>query len=139
MPFDPATKWVNPMDDPGLFNILRNATKVKDLMRRAGDLRGQLEQLKEDLARRTVEGESGAGAVRVVMNGQMQVVSVKLDKPLLATLADDGKETDQRMVEDLIAAAVNAAVANARQMVSAEMSRVTGGMDLPGLDGLLGG
>jgi len=127
------------MDEPGLFNMLRNASKVKDLMSRAGDLRGQLEQLKSDMANRTVEGEAGAGAVRVVMNGQLQVVSVKLDRPLLASLSDDGKEADQRMVEDLIAAAVNVAVDKAREIVSQEIAKATGGLNIPGLENLLQG
>ena len=127
------------MDDPRLFDLLRNAGKFKDLLSQAGDLRGKIEQLKTDLAGRTVEGEAGAGAVRIVMNGQMQVVSVTLDGPLLATLGGDAKDTDQRMVEDLIAAAVNAALDKARAMVTQEISKATGGLDLPGLENLIRG
>ena len=126
-------------DDPGFFQVFRNATKMKDLLAQAGDFREKFEQIKMDLAQKTVEGEAGAGAVRVVMNGKMEVVKVSLDRPLLMSLATDGAETDQRMVEDLITAAFNSAVIKARDLIGQELRRATGGFDIPGLQDLISG
>jgi nucleoid-associated protein EbfC len=97
-----------------------------------------MERMQNELARKTVEADSGAGAVRVVMNGRLEVVSVKLDRPLLAVLAGEGQDADQQMIEDLIAAAVNAALQKAQLLVREEMGRLTGDLNLPGMDKLLG-
>ena len=83
-----------------------------------------------------MEADAGAGAVRVVMNGKLEVVRVQIDGPMLATLVGEGSEADQRMVEELIAAAVNAANEKARELIKEEISQVTGGLNIPGLPGL---
>ena len=127
------------MNDPGLFQALKNVAKLKDVLRDAGGMREQMEKMNEELAARTVEADAGAGAVRVVMNGRMEVVRVQLDAPLLTSLAGSGDAADQTMIEELIAAAVNAASIKAREVVGEEMQRITGGLDLPGLSQMLGG
>ncbi len=119
-----------------MFNNLKN---FASLMSQAGEFRQKLAQLQAEIAKKTVEADAGAGAVRVVMNGKLEVVSVKLDRPLLATLAGQGPDADQQMVEDLIASAVNAAIVKTQEMVRQEMMNLTGGMNLPGLDMLMGG
>jgi DNA-binding YbaB/EbfC family protein len=118
-----------------MFENLRN---LGALMGQARELREKMERMQNELARKTVEADSGAGAVRVVMNGRLEVVSVKLDRPLLAVLAGEGKDADQQMIEDLIAAAVNAALQKAQLLVREEMGRLTGDLNLPGMDKLLG-
>ena len=122
-----------------MFDNLKNMAGMMGQMRQ---MRQQMEQMQQDLARKTVEADSGAGAVRVVMNGRFQVLSIHLDQPLLATLTGSGEssseESDNRMIEDLIVAAMNAALAKAQEMVAQEMQRLTGGLNLPGLDKLLG-
>ena len=127
------------MNDPGLFQALKSVAKLKDVLRDAGGMREQMEKMNEELAARTVEADAGAGAVRVVMNGKMEVVRVQLDAPLLTALAGSGDAADQTMIEELIAAAVNAASVKAREVVGEEMQRMTGGLDLPGLSQMLGG
>ena len=134
-----VNRMVNSMDDFGFLKALKNAPKLKEMFQRAGELREQMEQIKEELAVKTVEGDAGAGAVKVVMNGKMQVVQVRLDQPLLSALAGDGSDMDRQMVEELIAAAVNAAGARARELINEEMKRAMGGMDIPGLNQLLDG
>jgi DNA-binding YbaB/EbfC family protein len=127
------------MEEPGFLNLFKNVPKFKQMLQQAGDMRDRLAQLESQLAERQVEGEAGAGAVRVVMNGKMQVLQVRLDRPLLASLAPEGSGQDQQIIEELIAAAVNAAGAKAREMIEQEMRKATGGLDLPGLGGLFGG
>jgi hypothetical protein len=112
---------------------------MKDVLRDAEGMRKQMEKMQEELAAKTVEGDAGAGAVRVVMNGKLEVLRVHLDRPLLTALAGDGESTDQAMIEELIAAAVNTTSEKARQLVAEEMQRLTGGLNLPGLGPLLGG
>ncbi|MBI1371039.1 MAG: YbaB/EbfC family nucleoid-associated protein [Planctomycetes bacterium] len=106
---------------------------LASIMKNAGAIREQAQKLKDELAQKVVVGESGGGAVRVTMNGQGKVLRVELDEPLLAGIAGD----DKLMVEELIAAAVNNGVEMVQRLVAQEMSKLTGGMNLPGMEGLL--
>ncbi len=119
-----------------MFDNLKN---MASLMGQAGELRQRMEQIQQDLANKTVEADAGAGAVRVVMNGRFEVLAVRLDPAMLTTLAGEGADADHRMIEELITAAVNAAHAKAQQMIKQEMAQLTGGMDLGGLEQMLGG
>ena len=91
----------------------------------------QLQQTQERLGRETVEGESGGGMVKVVANGRREVVSVVLDPEVVTP-------SDIPMLQDLIVAATNAALAKAdrlaQERVQDELSSLTGGM-MPGLFG----
>jgi len=108
------------------------------MLGQAKQMKQAFEQLQSQLAHKTVQADAGAGAVRVVANGQLEIVSIHLDRPLLAALVGQGPDTDQQMVEDLIAAAVNAALAKARTLVQQEMSRLTGPINIPGIEKMLG-
>ena len=118
-----------------MFDNIKN---MASLLGQAKQFQENLESVQKELARKTVEADAGAGAVRVVVNGGLEIVSVHLDRPMLATLAGSGPDTDQRMVEDLIAAATNAALTKAREMIQQEVSRSAGGMDMSGLGQMLG-
>ena len=118
-----------------MLDQLKNLKTLAGLMGNARELREKFEQLQAELARKTVEADAGAGAVRVVMNGKFEVVRVMLDRPLLATLAGEGQDLDAQMVEELIAAAVNAAMKKAQELARDEVARLTGGLDLSGLMG----
>ena len=89
---------------------------LERLMQRAQEMQEKLGALQQDLARRSVEGSAGAGLVRVVMSGDLRVQRVEIDPSILGA-------GDPEMVQDLIAGAVNAAIANAQQMVQEEMQR----------------
>lgn len=124
-----------------MFDNLKN---LSSMMTQAREMKQRMEQMQADLATKTVEGESGAGAVRVVMNGRFEVLSVRMDRAMLASLfapAANGQVAadDQRLVEDLVASAFNAAMRKAQELATEEMQRITGGLNLPGLDKLLGG
>lgn len=122
-----------------MFDQIKN---IASMVGQAKQLREHLEQLQATAAQKTVEADAGAGAVRVVANGKMQIVSVTLDQPLLVTLAGQGDEADKCVIEDLITAATNAALDKARQAMQEELQRLGGGIDpaaLADLQKMIGG
>lgn len=119
--------------------MLGDLKNLASMMGQAKGLREKFEQLQGELVRMTVEAEAGAGAVRVVANGKLEITSIRFDGPLLASLVGVGNDADQQMIEDLTTAAANAALTKAKQMVQQEASRLTGGLNIPGLDKMLGG
>ena len=121
-----------------VMDMFDNLKNLSSLLGQAKDLKEKFEQLQTDLERKTVEADSGAGAVRVVANGKFEIVSVRLDRPLLGSLVGNATDLDQQVIEDLIASAVNAALAKAKEMVREEATRLTGGINIPGLDKLIG-
>ncbi len=96
------------------------------MMKQARELQAKMAKLKDELGAKTVEATSGGGAVKVVANGQNQVVKVTIDPALL-------KDADAGMLEDLVLTAVNQALNQAQELAAKEMTRLTGGMLPPGL------
>ena len=97
-----------------------------NMMKQAQKLQSQMMKLQEELAERTVESSSGGGMVTVVANGRQQIVSIQIENEVV-------DPDDVEMLQDLILAAVNDALAKAQEMVSSEMGKLTGGMNIPGL------
>ena len=97
-----------------------------NLFKQAQEIQARLAQVQEDLARKSVEATSGGGMVQVSVNGNLVFSSIKIDPAVV-----NSQEKD--MLEDLILAAVNEGLRRAREMVSEEMSKVTGGFKIPGL------
>lgn len=99
-----------------------------DLMRQAQKLQNQMAKLQEELAEKTVEGSAGGGMITVVANGKHEVVNIKIDREVV-------DPEDVEMLQDLVQAAVNDALKKAQEMVSGEMSKLTGGLgiNIPGL------
>ena len=97
-----------------------------NLMKQAQKLQTKMLKLQEELADKTVETTSGGGMVKVVANGKQQVISIEIEKEVV-----DPDDVD--MLQDLILAAVNDALAKSQDMVSSEMSKLTGGMNVPGM------
>lgn len=96
------------------------------MMKQAQQLQSKMFKLQEELAEKTVETSSGGGMVKVVANGKQQLVSIQIEQEVV-------DPDDVEMLQDLILAAVNDALAKAQEMVSEEMSKLTGGMNIPGL------
>jgi nucleoid-associated protein EbfC len=104
---------------------------LADLMRNAGKMRESFEKAFESLGQVEVEGSAGGGGVTVKVNGRLEVVSVRID-PKLVTGADN------ELLEELVAAAANAALIKAREAAAQSLSAMTGGLPLglfPGLGG----
>lgn len=117
-----------------MFDRIRD---LNGLMQQAGQMREHYERLHEKLGERTVEGEAGAGAVRVTMNGRFETVRVDLDRPMITTLAGEGSDADADMVQELIASAVNAAREKAQGLMQEELRSLAEQMNVPGLEQLL--
>jgi hypothetical protein len=96
------------------------------LMKQAQQMQENMKKAQEELARVEVEGQSGAGLVKVVMTCSHDIRRVSLDDSLLADAAED-----KEMLEDLIAAAVNDAVRKVEATTQERMSGFTSGMGLP--------
>lgn len=96
------------------------------LMKQAQEMQAKLAKIQEELARKTVEATAGGGMVRVTVNGQFVLTSIKVDASVI-----DPEEVE--MLEDLVRAAVNEGLRRAREMASEEMSKLTGGFKIPGL------
>jgi len=99
---------------------------MANMMKQAQKLQAQMLKLQEELAEKTVESSSGGGMVTVVANGRQQIVSIQIEREVV-------DPEDVEMLQDLVQAAVNDALAKAQEMVSSEMSKLTGGLNIPGL------
>ena len=97
-----------------------------NLLKQAQEMQARMAKIQEELANKTVEGSAGGGMVQVTVNGQFNVTAVKIEASVINAAEKD-------MLEDLILAAVNDGVRKARDLVSSEMSKITGGLKIPGL------
>ena len=102
---------------------------MQQLMRQAQKMQQQMMKAQEDLDAREYEGTAGGGAVSCKVSGKRQLLSLTIDKD-----AVDPEEVE--MLQDMIVAAVNDAQQQADDTASAEMGKITGGMDLSGLGGM---
>lgn len=94
-----------------------------DIMQQAQKMQAELARVQEQIAEREVTGESGAGLVRVTMNGRHDVRRVEIDPSVL--------QEEKVVLEDLLAAGVNDAVRRVEEANKEAMAEVTGGMSLP--------
>ncbi len=97
-----------------------------NMMKQAQKLQSKMLKMQEELAGRTVEASAGGGMVKVVANGRQQIVSIAIDPEVL-------DPEDVEMLQDLVLAAVNDALTKSQEMVSSEMGKLTGGLNIPGL------
>ena len=97
-----------------------------NMMKQAQQLQAKMMKLQEELADKTVESSSGGGMVKVTANGRQQIVSIQIETEVV-------DPDDVEMLQDLVLAAVNDALAKSQEMVSSEMGKLTGGLNIPGL------
>jgi hypothetical protein len=103
-----------------------SAPDMRDLLARAQEMQTRLASAQRDLARRTVEASAGGGMVTAVATGDLRIAEVRIEPSIL-------EAGDRAMLQDLVAAAVNAALARAQQMAQEEMQKIAGLAGLPGL------
>ena len=96
------------------------------MLKQVQKMQANLARVQEELKEKTVEGTAGGGVVKVTVNGHQEVLAVKI-------AAEAGDPDDVEMLQDLIIAAVNDAFRKCQEMVSQEMGKVTGGLQIPGL------
>ncbi len=101
-------------------------TDFKGMLRQAQQMQERLARLQEELAEKTVEASAGGGMVTVTVNGKQEVLSVRIEREVISP-----DEAD--LLQDLVRAAVNEALSRSREMIAAEMTKITGGIRLPGL------
>jgi DNA-binding YbaB/EbfC family protein len=98
----------------------------KNILRQAQQMQAKLLKAQEELANTTVEAGAGGGAVKVVVTGHQQLLSVKISP-------DAVDPDDVEMLEDLVLAAVNEGMDKARELASSQLGPITGGINIPGL------
>ena len=94
-----------------------NANEMQEMMQRAQQMQSRMGDLQKELAARHFEASSGGGMVEAKVSGGLRVISIKIEPSLIAG-------DDQSMLQDLIAAAVNAALAKAQESVGQEVARM---------------
>jgi len=104
---------------------------IGGLMKQAQKLQEEMARIQAEAAQRTAEGTAGGGMVTATANGANELVSIRIEKDVI-------NPEDPEMLQDLVVAAVNGALRKAQEDMQQEMSRFTGGLNLPGL-GDLGG
>lgn len=96
------------------------------MLKQVQEMQARMVKLQEELAERVVEATAGGGAVVVRANGKQQIVALHIEPEAV-------DPEDVEMLEDLVLAAVNDALRKSQEMVNEEMTKLTGGMKLPGL------
>ena len=97
-----------------------------DMIKQAQRMKAEMDRIQAELASRTVEGSAGGGMVTAVANGKGELLSVRIDPEAV-------KGEDIEMLQDLVTAAANDALRKARELLAQEVSRLAGGLNLPGL------
>ncbi len=99
---------------------------MNKFMRQAQELQAKLAKAQEELSSATVEASSGGGAVKVTINGQQKIQSVKI-------LPDVINPDDVELLEDLVLTAVSEAIAKSQELAAERLGGLTGGLKIPGL------
>ena len=102
------------------------AKGMGNMLKQAQKLQSKIFKLQDQLADKTVETTVGGGMVKAVANGKQELLSIKLEPEVV-------DPDDVQMLEDLIVAAVNDALKKAQEMVTEEMTKLTGGFKIPGI------
>ena len=99
---------------------------MQNLIRQANQMQAKMKQRQEELAEKEYNSTSGGGAITVTVKGENHLSALKIDPEVF-------KEGDVEMLQDMITSAVNEALETAKKDQEEEMSKVTGGMNIPGL------
>ncbi|MCP4672901.1 MAG: YbaB/EbfC family nucleoid-associated protein [Desulfobacula sp.] len=99
---------------------------MNSMMKQAQKLQKKMMKTQAELATKTIEASAGGGMIKVTANGAQKIESIVMEKEIV-------DPDDIEMLQDLILAAVNDALNKSQEMVSSEMSKLTGGLNIPGL------
>ena len=105
---------------------MKNFGNMGNIMNQAKKIQERLASVQEEMALKTIDGSAGGGMVTVTANGRQEIVSLKIEPEVV-------NPEDIEMLQDLVQAAVNDALRKSQEMVQQEMSKITGGMKIPGL------
>lgn len=99
---------------------------ISEIVKQAQKMQAQIMKIKEELAKRRVEATSGGGMVKAVASGEGELISIEIEPQII-------QSGDREMLQDLIVAAVNEVLRKAKELTAEEMSRITKGINIPGL------
>lgn len=102
------------------------AKNMAGMLKQAQKLQSDMLKMQEELGSKIVESSSGGGMVTAKVNGKQELISITIDKAVI-------NPDDAEMLQDLIVASINEALNKSKDMVTNEMSKLTGGLNLPGL------
>jgi DNA-binding YbaB/EbfC family protein len=108
------------------FNPGMGGGNMNKMLKEAKKVQEQIVKMRAELEEREIEASAGGGVVTVKVNGKQELLSIKI-KP------EAVDPDDVEMLEDLVLAAVNEGIRKSQDMVSSEMARITGGLNIPGL------
>lgn len=111
---------------------MKGLGNIGNLLSQAKEIQEKMAKVQGELKTKTVEASAGGGMVTVKVNGEGEVLSLKVDPEVI-------NAQDVEMLEDLIVAAVNEGLRRAKEMMSAEMAKIAGGLNIPGLSQMLDG
>ena len=109
---------------------MKGMPNMGQLMKQAQKFQSKMAKLQEELGEKTMEASAGGGMVTVVANGKQELISIKIDREVV-------DPEDIEMLEDLVLAATNDALTRAKDMMNEEMGKLTKGMNIPGMPGLM--
>ena len=105
---------------------MKGLGNITQLMKQAKDMQARMAQIQEELEKRQYEASSGGGMVVATVNGRQELLALRIEREVV-------NPEDIGMLQDLIISAVNQALRNSRESAMAEMSKITGGLSVPGL------
>ena len=109
---------------------MKGMPNMGQLMKQAQQLQTKMAKLQEELGEQTVEASAGGGMVNVTVNGRQEIVSIRIEREVI-------DPEDAEMLQDLILAAVNDGMTRAKNMVNDEMGKLTKGLNIPGIPGII--
>ena len=109
---------------------MKGMPNIGQLIKQAQQFQSKMGKLQEELGEKTVEASAGGGMVSVVANGKQELISIKIDREVV-------DPEDVEMLEDLVMAAANDALTQARDMMNEGMGQLTKGMNIPGMPSLM--
>ncbi len=104
-----------------------NKGQLGGMMKQIQQMQAKMEKIQAELEEMEVEGTSGGGMVKCTVNGKQEVLEIKIDPEVV-------NPDDVEMLQDLIVAAVNQARQKAQEIQQEQMSQLTGGLNLPGMN-----
>jgi len=110
----------------GFQGMSGGGMNMQQLMKQAQKMQKQMAEMQEDLVNKTLEVSAGGGAIKVTINGEKQITDLVISPDVV-------DPDDVEMLQDLVISAVNEAIRQIEESTSAQMSKITGGMNMPGL------
>ena len=99
---------------------------MNKLMQQAAEMQAQVQQMQEEAVKETAESSVGGGLVKVTANGAGEVLSIKIDKEIV-------DPNDVEFLEEVVLSGVKQAIEQGKALAQSEMTRITGGLGMPGL------